>query len=228
MPRRRRSGPPRVIAYTRVSTSEQTTSGLGLRSQRSALKAEADRRGWEDVRYLTDDGASAKSLNRLGIQEALALLKSGEADVLAVSKLDRLSRSLLDFASLMEQSQKQGWSLVALDLVDTTTAGGEMMANVMASFAQFERRLIGERTSAALQAAKQRGQRLGRPRSLSKAVLKRIARERARGATLEAIAAGLNEDGVPTAQGGASWYRGTVRAVLKSIELDKEIVPSYR
>ena len=53
-------------------------------------------------------------------------------------------------------------------------------------------------------------------------MVKRIARERAKGATLEAIATGLNEDGVPTAQGGVSWYRGTVRAVLKSIELDRE------
>ena len=217
------SDPPRVIAYTRVSTSEQTNSGLGLRSQQAALRAEAERRGWSEVRNLSDDGHSAKSLERPGIQRALGMLESGEANVLAVSKLDRLSRSLLDFASLMERSQREGWSLVALDLgVDTTTAGGEMMANVMASFAQFERRLIGERTSAALQAAKERGQRLGRPRSLSKSVVKRIARERARGATLEAIAEGLNADGVPTAQGGAQWYRGTVRAVLQSLELDEE------
>ena len=96
------------------------------------------------------------------------------------------------------------------------------MANVMASFAQFERRLIGERTSAALQAAKQRGQRLGRPRQLSNKVIRRIVRERAQGRTLEAIAEGLNANRVPTAQGGARWYRGTVRAVLRSIELDRE------
>ncbi len=105
-----------------------------------------------------------------------------------VAKLDRLSRSLLDFALLMERSQREGWSIVALDLgVDTTSPGAEMMANVMASFSQFERRLIGERTSAALQAAKARGQRLGRPRQLSRRVVRRIVRERTAGATPAAI-----------------------------------------
>ena len=140
-----------------------------------------------------------------------------------VAKLNRLSRSLLDFALLMERSQREGWSIVALDLgVDTTTPGGEMMANVMASFSQFERRLIGERTSAALQAAKARGQRLGRPRQLAQGIVRRIVRERDKGVTLAAISDGLNSDGVATAQGGAKWYPATVRAVLRSVELDKE------
>jgi DNA invertase Pin-like site-specific DNA recombinase len=64
-----------------------------------------------------------------------------------VAKLDRLSRSMLDFTAVMAQAQKQGWALVALDCaVDTTTPAGEAMANVLATFAQFERRLIGQRT----------------------------------------------------------------------------------
>ena len=68
-----------------------------------------------------------------------------------VAKLDRLSRSMLDFAALMNAAQKQGWALVALDLgVDTSTPYGEMMANVLATFAQFERRLISQRTKEAL------------------------------------------------------------------------------
>jgi Resolvase, N terminal domain len=67
------------------------------------------------------------------------------------AKLDRLSRSLLDFASLMEDARREGWALVILDLgIDTTTPSGEMIANVMATFAQFERRLIGQRTKDAL------------------------------------------------------------------------------
>ena len=101
---------PRVIAYTRVSTSEQSNSGLGLHSQRAALRAEAERRNWEDVRYLSDEGYSAKSLDRPAIQEALAMLAEGKAGIFVVSKLDRLSRSLLDFATIMERSQREGWS----------------------------------------------------------------------------------------------------------------------
>ena len=98
------------------------------------------------------DTASARSLvSRPGLARALADIERGAASVLVVAKLDRLSRSLLDFAALMERSRKQGWAVVALDLgVDTTTPSGEMMANVLAVFAQFERRLIGQRTREAL------------------------------------------------------------------------------
>ena len=93
-----------------------------------------------------------------------------------VAKLDRLSRSLLDFASLMEDARREGWALVILDLgVDTTTPSGEMIANVMATFAQFERRLIGQRTKDALAVKKREGVKLGRPVAVDEAVAKRIA-----------------------------------------------------
>jgi DNA invertase Pin-like site-specific DNA recombinase len=72
-----------------------------------------------------------------------------------VSKLDRLSRSMLDFTGVMATAQKQNWALAALDCaVDTTTPAGEAMAHVLATFAQFERRLIGQRTRDALAAKK--------------------------------------------------------------------------
>ena len=75
------------------------------------------------------------------MQRLLALVDSGSLQAVIVAKLDRLSRSLLDFAGLMERARRQGWALVALDLgVDTSTPAGEMMANVLATFAQFERR----------------------------------------------------------------------------------------
>jgi DNA invertase Pin-like site-specific DNA recombinase len=124
-----------------------------------------------------------------------------------VSKLDRLSRSMLDFAGLMDRSTREGWALVALDLgVDTTTPQGEMVAAVMAVFAQFERRLIGQRTKEALAVKKAQGVRLGRPRLTPDAVIARIRAERAAGRTLRVIADGLNADGVPTAMGGRRWY----------------------
>jgi DNA invertase Pin-like site-specific DNA recombinase len=204
----------------RVSTDDQGKSGLGLNAQRETIRAEAQRRGWTDVRYLADEGASAKSLDRPAIQDALGILAAGEADVLVVSKLDRLSRSLLDFASLMERSQREGWAVVALDLgVDTSTAAGEMMAHVMASFAQFERRLISERTSAALEQAKKRGQRLGRPVITPEPVRRRIAREKGKGRTLQAIADRLNADKIVTA-GGKPWGTSSVQKVLQSVQHD--------
>lgn len=210
-----------VLAYLRVSTEEQSVSGLGLADQREVIAAEAARRGWSDVEYVSDEGFSAKNLSRPGIAAALDMLGRGEASVLVVSKLDRLSRSLLDFAMLMERARVEGWQLVVLDLaLDTTTASGELMASVMACFAQYERRLIGARTSAALQQLKRQGKRLGRPRTLPAAVTQRIVSARAEGATLAAIADSLNRDFVATARGGARWYPSTVKAVLASAELD--------
>ncbi len=142
--------------------------------------------------------------------------------MLVVAKLDRLSRSLLDFVTLMDRAQRERWQLVVLDVgVDTTTPSGALMAHVLAAFAQYERSLIGARTSAALQQLKQQGVRLGRPREMTHKVLARIAQERACGATLAAIAARLNQDGVPTARGGARWYPSTVQAALRSLELDR-------
>jgi DNA invertase Pin-like site-specific DNA recombinase len=130
-------------------------------------------------------------------------------------KLDRLSHSLLDFATLMATAQKQGWALVALDCtLDTTTPAGEAIANVLATFAQFERRLISQRTREALALKRSQGVRLGRPPKMSQYVIDRIRRERAAGKSLAAIANGLNADRIPTAQGGRSWYPATVRYTL--------------
>ncbi len=210
-----------VIGYVRVSTDEQAVSGLGLSDQRSVIAAEASRRGWTHVEYLSDEGFSAKNLSRPAIATALELLRKGGASVLVVSKLDRLSRSLLDFATLMDRARKEGWQLVVLDLaIDTTIPSGQLMANVMAAFAEYERRLIGARTSAALQQLKAQGKRLGRPRTLSPEVTARIVQGRREGQTLAAIADELNHDGVPTARGGMRWYSSTVKAVLTSDVLD--------
>ena len=192
----------RVIGYVRVSTEEQAMSGAGLQAQRAAIAREARRRGWELVETIEDRGYSAKDLRRPGVQEALRALEAGDAKALVVAKLDRLSRSMLDFASLMATAQKQQWALVALDVaVDTSTPAGEMLVNVLATFSQFERRLIGQRTKEALAAKKAQGVRLGRPPVLPQRVVRRIERERARGNSLQKIADALNAAAVPTAHG---------------------------
>ncbi len=210
-----------AVAYLRVSTDEQARSGLGVEAQRAAIAAELDRRGWTLAAEIVDDGVSGSTLDRPGIAEALAMLTDGAADVLVVAKLDRLSRSLVDFAAVMERGRREGWSLVTLDLgVDTTTPSGELLAGVMATFAQYERRLIAARTADALAAKRAQGARLGRPVGLPAAVRERIAAARAGGATLRSIADALNADRVPTAQGGARWHASTVAAVLRSLDHD--------
>jgi DNA invertase Pin-like site-specific DNA recombinase len=179
------------------------------------MRVECERRGWELLRIATDAGASGKTLNgRPELAAALVALDAGEADLLLAAKLDRVSRSVLDFANLMARADRRGWRIVVLDVnVDTTTASGELMATVVAAFAQYERRLIGQRTRDALAAKRAAGVILGRPRTLDPAVRERIVAERASGRGLRAIAEGLNAEGVPTAQGGARWYASTVRHV---------------
>ncbi|MEI2718265.1 MAG: recombinase family protein [Candidatus Nanopelagicales bacterium] len=211
-------GEYRVIGYLRVSTAEQADSGAGLAAQRAQIQSAVDYRDWTLTRVLEDAGVSGKSLSgRPALQEALHLLANREADALVVAKLDRLSRSLLDFAGLMEQARHEGWNLVALDLgIDLSTPAGEFLSNVMASAAQWERRIIGQRTKDALAARRAAGVTLGRPRVLPQEVVARIASERQAGATLQGIADGLMADDVPTARGGDRWYPSSVRSILSS------------
>lgn len=208
--------PPRALGYVRVSTAEQSASGAGMDAQRSALRAEADSRGW-DLELVEDAGYSAKDTKRPGLASALARLEAGEADVLVVAKLDRLSRSVHDFTGVLAQAARQHWSVVCLDLgVDTSTPAGELQAHVVASMAHYERRLIGQRTRDGLAAKRAAGVRLGRPQALSGDVVARIVRARQAGDSFRAIAAALQADGVPTARGGAVWHASTVKAVCGS------------
>jgi DNA invertase Pin-like site-specific DNA recombinase len=206
-----------VVGYVRVSTDEQLDSGAGLEAQRRTIRAECQRRGWR-LFDIYEDAASGRAITgRSGLKAALTVLDGRVATALVVAKLDRLSRSLLDFAALMERGRLAGWALVALDLgVDTTTPSGEMMANVLAVFAQFERRLIGQRTREALSVKRHQGVRLGRPPVLSRDLVANIRRQRTRGASLAAIAARLNANAIPTAHGGHRWHVSTVRALLLS------------
>jgi len=96
LPARPIGAPVRALGYRRVSTLEQAESGAGLDAQLTTLTAEATRRGCE-LEVLTDAAWSAKTLERPALAEALTRLDGGDADVLVVAKLDRLSRSTLDF-----------------------------------------------------------------------------------------------------------------------------------
>jgi DNA invertase Pin-like site-specific DNA recombinase len=204
----------RAIGYARVSTDEQGRSGLGLDAQKDAITAEADRRGWT----LTDayvDVASGKSLRRRpSFSTALRQLAAGDAEVLVVAKLDRLSRSVGDFAAILALSQSEGWELDVCDLgVDTTTPSGKMVAQIMMVLAEWEREMIADRTRAALAQARRRGTRLGRPRGVPAETLRMIRVLRRAGQSYQGIADTLTAEGVATAQGGR-WHGATVRKVL--------------
>lgn len=143
------------IGYARVSTDEQN-----LDLQRQALEAA----GCEAV--YEDKGISGAANERPGLAEALA--KVGPGDVLVVWKLDRLGRSLAHLIHVIDGLGKAGAGFVSLsESIDTTTAGGRLIFHMMGALAEFERSLIGERTSAGMKAAKRRGKHVGRPRALT-------------------------------------------------------------
>jgi len=223
-------GPLRVIGYVRVSTQEQADSGAGLKVQREAITEACRVRAYELLDVIEDAGVSGKSLERPGILRALAELDAGRADVLMASKLDRLSRSTLDFAGLLERAKRRRWTIVCLDNggSDMTTPQGEAWASMSVTFAQLERRLISQRITEALAVKKAQGVKIGRPRSLPDDVVARIVTEReqrdakGRRTAFQAIADGLNADGIATAQGGSAWRPSSVQAVLRSVERERE------
>jgi DNA invertase Pin-like site-specific DNA recombinase len=156
---------------------------------------------------------------RLTVEPVLAdvmrALRGGEAEAVVVSKLGRLSRSVVDAGRLLEAARKGNFNIVALDLgLDLSTPIGELVANVLAAVAQRERRMIGVRTSEALQVKMADGWtspswEVRVPAS----VRRRIVKMAAAGVSQRAIADRLNAEGVPAV--GGSWHRGTVILVLR-------------
>jgi DNA invertase Pin-like site-specific DNA recombinase len=212
-----------IIAYLRVSTSQQARSGLGLEAQETALRAELVRQGVDPddasrVLWLIEDGKSAKQgAKRPKMRHARHLLMSGQAGTLLATKIDRVSRSLVDFIELMQACEREGWRLVLTSIqLDTSSAMGRFVGRLIAEIAELEREMIAERTSEALQAKKAQGARLGVPDAVRVPgpVRGRIVALRDQGATYAAICDLLMAEGIPTARGKATWYPSTVQGVL--------------
>src|SRR5579872_239746 len=143
----------RTIAYLRVSTDKQADRGVSLDAQRAKVAAYAELYDLDLVDVIVDAGASAKTLDRPGLTRALAMLKKGAADALLVVKLDRLTRSVRDLGELVERHFAPGKAalLSVGEQIDTRSAAGRLVLNVLASVSQWEREAIGERTSTAMQ-----------------------------------------------------------------------------
>lgn len=205
----------RAVGYARVSTDEQGESGLGLAAQETAIRLEVERRGWDLLEPVYVDVASGKSMKRRpNLAKALAALDAGDVDVLVVSKLDRLARSVPDFSTMLERARTKGWALDVPDLgVDTTTPNGKMVAQILMVLAEWEREIIGQRTRAGLVEARRAGAKLGRPSKVAHETVVLIRTLRAGGQSYHAIARILNEGGVPTAQNGKQWYPATVKHI---------------
>jgi site-specific DNA recombinase len=207
-----------VVGYTRVSTEDQQREGISLSMQEAKIQAYASVKDWTVVEVIRDEGLSAKSLKRPGLQQLLALIEAGCIEGIIVYKLDRLTRRVRDLDDLVGLFQRKGVALVSLqESLDATTATGRLMMGFIALLSQWEREMIGERTRDAMQHLKSQGRRYcyavfgERPEEAQ--TLAWMQAERAAGRSYEAIAELLNAAGVVTSISGR-WQGNTVRRIL--------------
>lgn len=164
----------RVALYARVSTVDQDPQ-----VQLDELRALAAQRGWTAVEYI-DHGVSAARLRMPARERMLEDAKRGRLDLVVVWRLDRLGRSVLDLLHVLHGLTSSGVGFLSVrdPGLDTTSAVGRLLVQLLAAFAEFERALIIERTRAGLARARARGTHLGRPMaSVSEADAEAAVRE---------------------------------------------------
>jgi site-specific DNA recombinase len=221
----------KAIGYVRVSTEKQADYGVSLEAQSEKVRAMAVVQGAELAEVIIDAGESAKNLNRPGMARLLSLVNASAVDTVIIAKLDRLTRSVKDLAELLEQFTRRGVSLVSVaESLDTGTAAGRLVLNIMASVSQWEREAIGERTRDAMHHKRANGERVGtvpfgyrtaadglhlEADSAEQGILSRIRELRAAGHTIRQIADELSRQGFTTRRGTA-WRFQYVAEVLRA------------
>jgi site-specific DNA recombinase len=226
-------GRPGVVAGVRVSTEQQAEQGLSLDAQRAKLTAYATLYDLDLVAVEVDASASAKTLQRPALQRALGALKAGRAETLLVVKLDRLTRSVKDLGALVETYFLAGrWSLMSVnEQIDTRTAAGRMVLNILAAVSQWERAAIGERTAEAMAYKRRRREYTGGeppygwrraadgvhldPHADEQAIIAEAVALKAAGLSLRKVGAWLAARGRLPRQ-GKGWHPKTVRDLLQA------------
>jgi site-specific DNA recombinase len=220
----------RTIGYVRVSTDRQAERGSSLEAQAEKIRAMALVQSAELSEIIIESGESAKSLNRPGMAKLMALVDAGKAKAVIVAKLDRLTRSVKDLCELLERFERKGVALVSVaESLDTGSAAGRLVLNIMAAVSQWEREAIGERTRDALQHKRSQGERIGNitfgfrlsgdghhlePDPAEQRALSEIRGLRSQGTPLRGIATALNNRKFRTRRGTA-WRLESVARVLK-------------
>jgi site-specific DNA recombinase len=239
MPRKRRvarvtlgDGLLRVLGYVRVSTEEQARDGSSLVNQQDKIRLYCELHELELLRIERDEGLSAKTLDREGLAVVLDDLRRGRADGVVITKLDRLTRSLGDWSDLIDEffGKGAGRRLFSVnDSIDTGTASGLLVLDVLMSVAQWERRIIAERTADALQGKISRGERCGRirfgyslapdgrtlvPHPKEQEAINCMKQWRAQGKTYRDMAAMLQTMGVECKEATSVWEPKTIHRIL--------------
>jgi len=220
----------KAVGYVRVSTDKQTDRGVSLDVQAEKIRAMAVVHNAELVEIVVDGGESAKSLQRPGMEQLLALVDGKTVQAVIVAKLDRLTRSVKDLCELLGRFERRGVALISVaESLDTSSAAGRLVLNIMTAVSQWEREAIGERTRDAMNHKRTNGERVGNirfgyrlgadgkhlePDPAEQAVLNEIRHLRQGGHTLRGIAAALNHRTFRTRRGSA-WRLESVARIVK-------------
>ncbi len=220
----------KAIGYVRVSTDKQADRGVSLEAQAEKIRAMAVVHNAELLDIIVDGGESAKSLQRPGMERLLALVDAKKVQAVVVAKLDRLTRSVKDLCTLLERFERRGVALISVaESLDTSSAAGRLVLNIMTAVSQWEREAIGERTRDVMNHKRANGERVGNvrfgyrlgadgkhvePDAAEQGVLQEIRRLRQSGHTLRRIAAALNRQALRTRRGSA-WRLEHVARILK-------------
>lgn len=221
----------RLIGYCRVSSEEQAREGLSLALQADKIQAYCDLNDYTLIEIITDAGISAKNISgRPGLKRALDMVMSDQADGLVAWKLDRMFRSTVDALQTAEQFRVNGKCLMSItEKLDTGSAMGEFFFSLMASLAQMERRLTGERTKSILDGKKARGEFVGKPRfgfqsggkllkqdDSQQEIISMIHDLSAQGLSYRCIAQQLNDQSIPTKQ-AKCWTHKQISNILATV-----------
>ena len=223
---------PMIVGYARVSTAEQATDGISMVDQEKRIRALAVAKGIELDEMIIDAGFSAKTLQRPGMARLLAGIRAGEISTVIVTKLDRLTRSVRDLATILElfDDKNSDRNLLSVsESIDTSTAGGRLMLNVIGSISQWEREVIGERTRDNLATKRLDRQAYGHTAfgwkrvgdrlvavDAEQAAIGHLRGMRTQGAALRGCAEWLAVQGFVPPQGGSRWHPESVKRLLGS------------
>jgi len=234
----------KAYAYLRVSTVGQAVDGVSLAAQRSKIKSwcELNDHSLSADSIFSDKGKSGSKLNgRPELQKLLKAIRKHKSkrSVLVIYSLSRLARSTKDAISLAEMLDKSNCDLVSLsENLDSTSASGRMMFRLLAVLGEFEAELVGERTRAALQYKRSRGERISGKipfgydlcddgialieNKSEQATIREILKMRYKqGETLQGIADRLSWKGIPTKTGLTKWSHASVQKILNRVKADE-------
>ena len=212
-----------ALLYARVSTQLQVNDGVSLDVQERQLRQAAELAGYTEFELVREEGRSGKSITgRPALTAALKRLDTGTASALFVTRIDRLARSTKDFLGIIDRANANKWRLVMLDLnLDTASYQGRFVVTIMSALAEMERGIIAERQKDVHKDRRARGIKwgvdMGPKNKTSDEIKNFIKKEKNSGLSFHEIARRLNNNGVPT-QNGGKWYATTVKNIYDSLD----------